>query len=677
MGRIVIVSNRLPVHAVRRGRHLQLQPSVGGLATGLGSLLDSFGEHLWIGWPGLPSESLSDQERARIGERLAHIGCRPVPLTEGQIKSYYAGFSNKTLWPLFHYFIQYTRYDRSLWEAYRAVNRLFSDAVLAAARPDDLIWIHDYHLLLLPAMVRERLPAATIGFFLHIPFPSYEVFRLLPWRREILEGMLGADLVGFHTYDYVSHFLSAVRGRLGCDTSLGRVACGERLIKADSFPMGIDHDRFARAASLPEVRREIEKIRSKVGETKVILSVDRVDYSKGILERLEAYDLFLQRNPHYRGKVTLILVGVPSREGIEHYDRLKRQLHELVGRVSGTYGTLEWHPVWYLHTSLEFAELSALYAVADVALVTPLRDGMNLIAKEFVAAKGDQRGVLVLSELAGAAKELGEALIVNPNNVERIAAAIEKALSMPRDEQIDRNRQMQDRLRRYSVQRWARHFLDELLAVKDRQTALAARRLSPHLRARLAASYREAQRRLLLLDYDGTLRTFEPQPERAVPDGALLELLGHLASDPANDVLLVSGRDRDRLERWFSHLPLGLVAEHGAWIRPRTGTWESLGPLTSDWKREIRPLLETCTDHTPGAYVEEKEFSLVWHYRRSDPEQGALRARELADALMHLTATLALGVLEGEKVIEVRFNVESPRELRQLLRELAQGGITG
>ena len=653
MGRLVIVSNRLPLTVVKRRDGLRFHPSAGGLATGLASFYRQ-GDGLWVGWPGIGTERLNADELRQVEERLLEEHCVPVFLSEKDVEAYYLGFSNRTLWPLFHYFTQYTVYERSLWEAYRRVNQAFADAVAELAGPEDTIWVHDYQLMLLPGLLRRRLSRAAIGFFLHIPFPAYEVFRALPWRRDIVEGVLGADLVGFHTYDYALHFIDCALRLVGADQRLGYLTVDRRLVRVDAFPMGIDYDRFASAGASPEVQREVARLRAHLQGRKMVLSVSRLDYSKGIPQRLMAFDLFLEQHPGYREKVTMVVVAVPSRTEVPAYQALKRQIDERISEINGKYGTLDWMPIWYLYRALPFASLAALYRLADVALVTPLRDGMNLIAKEFVSSKADGLGVLILSEMAGSAKELTEALLVNPHNVEEVAAAIHRALTMPADEQVTRNRAMQRHLRQFTVNWWAGEFIEQLRQARALQEDLATRALTDEQRTRLVEAYRRASRRLLLLDYDGTLIPFADRPERALPDAELLELLQRLAADPANSVVIVSGRDRHSLSRWFGELPVGLVAEHGVWIRAAGGDWELAERLQTDWKESIRPILESYAATTPGAFVEEKAFSLVWHYRRADPMVAEARSRELKNALTQLTAPLDLGVLEGDRAVEVK-----------------------
>ncbi len=663
MGRLLVVANRLQFSIIKRAGEFHFRPSPGGLATGLSSLPESY-ERLWIGWPGITSEKLTANDKEQIKQKLAGQNCHPIFLSQKQIDDYYLGFCNETIWPLFHYFPLRTVYENRFWQTYQQVNDTFCDEVTKIAKSGDYIWVHDYQLMLLPKLLRERLSGLQIGFFLHIPWPSFELFRLLPWREEILQGLLGADLIGFHTYDYVRHFLSSVCRIAGLDHTLGKVTMGNRIVKIDAFPMGIDYEKYSQAAHDVDVKKEANKILEKVGDCKIIISIDRLDYTKGIIQRLEAFDLFLSENPEYKGKVTLIMVAVPSRTEVQDYKILRSDLEHLVGRVNGEYGTIGYMPVWYLYRFMPFTRLTALYSIADVALVTPLRDGMNLIAKEFIAAKTDGRGVLIISEMTGAASELGEALIVNANNKGAIVAAIKEALQMPTDEQIERNRMMQERLQRYDVTRWSSDFLNALSDVQKTQQELSVRKLSEATRQKLISDYTQSNKRLFLLDYDGTLVGFMGRPGKAGPDPQIMRLLENLSSNPNNNIVIISGRDKATLEKWLGHLKVALVAEHGAWIKEirrmpysKSKDWQPIAgtkSLSSDWKDSIRPILELYSDRTPGSLVEEKDFSLVWHYRRADPELASVRIQELRDALLNLTANLDVGVFEGSKILEIK-----------------------
>ncbi|MFQ5951313.1 MAG: bifunctional alpha,alpha-trehalose-phosphate synthase (UDP-forming)/trehalose-phosphatase [Candidatus Geothermarchaeales archaeon] len=647
---MLLLSNRLPVEVTKRRGRLRFQESIGGLATGLSSFHSS-ADSVWIGWPGTTREQVDEDD---IKTHLQAEDLSPVFLSHDEAENYYRGFCNKTLWPLFNYFPQHTLYKEEWWKIYDRVNQLYSDAVLSLAEPTDTIWIHDYHLMLLPKLIRQEIPDATVGFFLHIPFPSFEIFRLLPWRRQVVEGLLGADLIGFHTYSYVWNFIDSVRRLLGHECSLGVVVAGNRTVKVDAFPLGIDYRRFASASAELEVQRQVQAIRRKFGHRKVILSIDRLDYTKGIPLRLRAFDTFLERNPEYKGQVTLVLVASPSRTDVEHYEELKKRVDEIIGRINGRHGSIGWVPIWYLYRRVPQHTLLALYVVADVTLLTPLRDGMNLISKEYVATKSDGKGVLILSEMAGAAQELGQALIVNPNNMEEIAEALKAALEMPVKEQIERNRTMQERLQRYDITRWTEDFLDGLHGAKRLQRDLRTKSLTSEMKRTMIQDYSTSTSRLVLLDYDGTLVPFAERPQEAQPDEELLKLLEELSEDPKNELVIISGRNRESLEDWFGGLEFGLTAEHGAWIKERDGEWESTKTLDTDWKTQIRPILEHYVDRTPGSFTEDKDFSLAWHYRRSDPELGSLRMRELKGDLLQLTSNLDLAVLEGSKVVEVK-----------------------
>src|SRR6059036_1318438 len=444
---LILVSNRLPVTVRRIGNRLDVQPNPGGVAAGLASFHREL-QARWFGWPGSIAPGESKQVAARLEKEF---DCVPVVLPSSLARPYYAGFSNGTLWPLFHSFSTYARYSASEWEAYRNVNARFADAIVRALRPTDQLWIHDYHLLLLPRLIRERVSEARVGFFLHIPFPPYDVFRLLPWHREILQGMLGADLIGFHTYDYARAFLGSLLRDLGLDNRIGTIVTGHRAVQVDVFPLGVDVAKFNSTPIGPSAGRSIARLRKGLEPSKLLFSISRLDYTKGIPEGLDAFGRFLERHPEWRRKITYLLAVVPSRERVAEYSRLKRAIDERVGRINSRYRTIAWSPIRYVYRQLDFDELIALYRVSDVAIITPLRDGMNLIAKEYVAAKQEPRGVLILSEMAGASKEMREALIVNPNDVEDVVGAIHRALTMPPEEQAWRIRAMQDRLRRYDM----------------------------------------------------------------------------------------------------------------------------------------------------------------------------------------------------------------------------------
>jgi trehalose 6-phosphate synthase/phosphatase len=374
MRKTIIVSNRLPVKISEGNGDYTLQQSEGGLATGLGSIYRE-GNNIWIGWPGQEVTDVKEQDK--MTKQLRKMNLMPVFLTQDEINNFYEGFSNETLWPVFHYMAVYAHYEQEHWDAYYQVNKKFRDIIMKVAEPGDIIWVHDYQLLLLPGMIRAELPEISIGFFQHIPFPSYELFRLIPWRTEILEGMLGADLMGFHTFDDTRHFLNAASRLLPVNTSANVVSYNDRAIVVETFPMGIDFNKYADMGKDPEVLQQMQHLKENFQNDRLILSIDRLDYSKGILQRLEAFELLLQLHPEYVGKVVLYMIVVPSRDTVAQYKELRDQIDKYVGNVNARFRTLSWHPIQYFYRSFPLETLSALYNFADICLVTPMRDGMN------------------------------------------------------------------------------------------------------------------------------------------------------------------------------------------------------------------------------------------------------------------------------------------------------------
>jgi len=464
MSKTIIVSNRLPVKISEKDGDCQLSPSEGGLATGLGSIYKK-NNNLWVGWPGQEITSKKDQEK--VADQLKELSLVPVFLSQEEITQYYEGFSNSVLWPVFHYYAStYANYEQSNWDYYKRVNEKFKEIVLKVAEPGDTIWVHDYQLMLLPELIRKEQPELSIGFFLHIPFPSYEMFRLIPWRAELLSGVLGADLIGFHTYDDVRHFINAATRILPVHSSANIITDGDRTIVAEAFPIGIDDKKFASLPDEPEVKKNIKLIHDTFGNTKLILSVDRLDYSKGIIQRLQAIEYMLEHYPETKGRLTFYMIVVPSRDTVPQYAHLRDQIDKLVGNINSLHRTMEWTPIHYFYRSYPVEMLSALYSTAGVCLVSPMRDGMNLVSKEYVASRVYNDGVLILSEMAGASKELIDALIVNPNNTEEVAKTIIKAAYMPLDEQRSRMKQMRQIVEKFNISHWVKVFMDKLNEVK-------------------------------------------------------------------------------------------------------------------------------------------------------------------------------------------------------------------
>ncbi|MBI4860966.1 MAG: bifunctional alpha,alpha-trehalose-phosphate synthase (UDP-forming)/trehalose-phosphatase [Candidatus Riflebacteria bacterium] len=652
MGRLLIVSNRLPVSTKVEHGKLSVVPSAGGLATGLKGPHEESGG-LWIGWPGDTSR-LDKGQIEGLERELLDLRAVPCYLSPGEVRAYYDGVSNGFLWPLFHYLLDKIPYSTSEWDAYRQVNERFATLTANHYRPGDTVWVHDYQLALVPSLLREMIPEARIGFFLHIPFPATEVFRIFPWREELLLGLLGADLVGFHTLSYARHFGNSLIHILGLTPDVDRVRSGGRTVRFGAYPMGIDFITFDRLARTESVRAEVARLRYENQDLRLLLGVDRLDYTKGIPRRLLSIERLLQKHPELRGRVRLIQVAVPSREHVDEYESFTSEVNGLVGRINGAFGTATSTPVHYLHQSVSQKDLLALYAATDVMLVTPLRDGMNLVAKEFVAARTDEDGVLVLSEFAGAAAEMAGALLVNPYNVDAIADATRVALLLPEQERRARMRAMRQRIEQFDVHRWARTFLGDLRQENDPGSREAGVRMDREVRSQLLERVARAHEVLLLLDYDGTLTPYTRRPDLASPDKDLLDLLASLSGSARARVHIISGRSRGTLESWLGQLPIGLHAEHGLWSRPVGGEWALCRPVDASWKQKVLEILGLCVERTPGSMIEEKSFSLAWHYRMCDPEFAEWQARELKLHLTHALSNVPVAVLSGDKVVEVQ-----------------------
>jgi len=655
MSKTIIVSNRLPVKISEENGEYTYSSSEGGLATGLGSIYKD-GENIWIGWPGI--EVNESGKKADITRNLKDMKLLPVFLSQEEISEYYEGFSNEILWPIFHYYAStYVNYKQSNWDFYQSVNQKFRDAILDVAEPGDTIWIHDYQLLLLPGMIRAKNADLTVGFFLHIPFPSYELFRLIPWRAELLEGMLGADLVGFHTYDDVQHFMNAAIRILPINSNSNILTVDDRPVVAEAFPMGIDYNKYSSLTNDDAVLEQIELLKENFSNSRIILSVDRLDYSKGILQRLAAFELLLELYPEYIGKVVLYMVVVPSRDTVPQYKELKDHIDKKVGNINASYRTMQWSPVLYFYRSLSIEELSALYQIADIGLITPMRDGMNLVSKEYVASRTGNNGVLILSEMAGASKELIDALIVNPNNIGDITRAIVQALNMTLAEQETKMAEMRKVVSQFNIFHWVKIYMDKLQEVKELQRSLQSRHVDQSIAKTIITRYSAASKRIIFLDYDGTLVNFNSDINKASPDSGLYQLLAKLSSDKANEIVLISGRDHHKMEEWFGNSGVHIIAEHGVWQKETGGKWTSIMGLTDSWKEEIFPILNTYVERTPGSFIEEKSFSLVWHFRKVPKDLGDLRVSELVNNLVYLTKDKGLQLLPGNKVIEIK-NIE-------------------
>ncbi|MDP4238235.1 MAG: bifunctional alpha,alpha-trehalose-phosphate synthase (UDP-forming)/trehalose-phosphatase [Bacteroidota bacterium] len=649
--KLVIISNRLPLKASKSDNgKFEFSRSEGGLTTGLDSLEMAIEKH-WVGWPGAFAETTDEQEE--ITRHLDPFKFHPVFLTAEHIQNYYEGYSNNTLWPLCHYFYAFVEYENKYWEAYKEVNEMFCQAAIPFIETGDIVWVQDYHLMLLPQLLRNAIPGISIGYFHHIPFPSYELFRVLPERDELLKGLLGADLIGFHTYDYMRHFVSAGERVLDLHFKLDQVSLENRIVFVDAFPMGINYTLYYETAIQPQVQQKALELKKSFGPHKLILSVDRLDYSKGIIHRLKGFALFLEKHPEYKEKVSMAMIIVPSRDNVDRYADLKTKIDEMIGHINGMYSTINWTPVYYFYHSYDFEELVAMYHIADIALITPLRDGMNLVAKEYIATKRDTPGVLILSEMAGAAIELTDAIIVNPNDIEEIERAILEALEMPETEQLRKIALMQKIVSKHTVSKWANDFITELQVIKQKNEDLNTERLDEATFRKIQKAYQSAGKRLFILDYDGTLAPFRSRPEDAVPTKKLLNLLEKLSNNKKNKVVISSGRDQLTLEKWFNKLPVTLAAEHGASYK-EDGVWHKNLPINQPWDDEIISILQSFVDKTPRSKMEAKDTTLVWHYRNVDGWLASLREQQLLIALIAPCSRLNLQIMRGNKVVEIK-----------------------
>ncbi len=647
--KLIIISNRLPLKIIEEENNFKITASSGGLATGLDSLETNM-EKCWIGWPGMYLED--DQKRKMINRELKSGNYYPVYLSPDQIENYYEGYSNNVLWPLCHYFPSYIHHENKYWEAYKEVNALFCEQVMEIIEPEDIVWIHDYHLMLLPGMIRKQMPEVSIGYFHHIPFPSYELFRNIAERAELLNGLLGADLVAFHTHGYMRHFISAVFRVLKLDCILDEIYSLGRVIYVDAFPMGIHYEKFHQAMLNRKLKGKAQKLRRDFGGGKLILSVDRLDYSKGILIRLRSFENFLINNPSYKGKVSLVMIVAPSRDHVASYSELKDNIDKTVGAINGKFSSADWRPVYYFYRNFGFEELVQFYHISDIAMITSLRDGMNLVAKEYLATQRDQPAVLILSEMAGASTELSDAIIINPTSTQEIEDAIIEALEMPAKEQKRRLHSMQDIISSQTVRQWAEDFLDELATVKEKNDLLRKKLVAKDNLHVIKTAYNGSKKRLIILDYDGTLVPFHKNPKNAVPPPELLKLLSTLSKDPKNKVVISSGRDRYTLAKWLGHLPIGLTAEHGASYRENGRWYQNI--RKTEWDNEILDIMKRTVKRTPLSELEIKDTALVWHYRNVDAWLADLRVVQLIEAMINPCFRHNLQIMKGNKIVEIK-----------------------
>ena len=616
------------------------------------------GDAKWIGWPGAV---VPPDIQKRVSRRLARDSLYPVFLSADEEEEFYGKVCNDTLWPLFHYFQSRLRITPEAWARYVEVNERYADVILEHCEPDSRVWVHDFHLMLVPAMLRRRAPNLSIGFFLHIPFPSSEIYRLLPAREQVLRGVLGADYVSFQVGDYARHFRSSCLRILGVDSEPDSIELDGRRIGIGVDPIGIDVAGFQSVIADPETGRLLADLERQYEGRRLVVGVERLDYTKGIPQKLAAFERFLEQDPGRAQTTTLIQVVVPSRLDSPEYRAQRDEIELLIARINGRFARPGVTPVEYIHRDISKPALVALYRRADVMMVTALRDGMNLVAHEFVLCQsepglpGRWRGALLLSELAGAAQVLPGALLVNPWDVDGVVERLVTALDLPARERRRRLETMANRVESLDSRRWAEGFLTRLgrHSRRDRNIRRPPT-LDATLEERIRRKFVRARARTIVLDYDGTLREFERHPDLAQPTPEIRALLRELATLPATDVHIVSGRRRRNLEQWLGRLPIHLCAEHGYLARAPGEDWRTLVDLDLSWLRPIERLLRRVAADVPGAHVERKSCSVAWHYREAEREYGSWRAHELLNDLGQHLAGAPAEILQGHQVIEVR-----------------------
>jgi trehalose 6-phosphate synthase/phosphatase len=597
--RVVIVSNRLPFTFYRGSRGIERRPSTGGLVSALEPVISRRGG-TWIGWPGIEVKA-----RERLSTKVKNYNVAPVLLSDSEVTRYYHGLSNRTLWPLLHSLSALARFERRDWQSYEKVNERFARLAAENARKGELIWVHDYHLMLVPEYLRQFTLGQRIAFFMHVPFPPYDIFRLCPWDRQLLRGLLACDLIGFHVQSYASNFFDCVERLLSArvDREAMVVELGDRVSQVGVFPIGIDFDLFdQKARSVPRSQDE--------GRERFVLGVDRLDYTKGIPERIRAFERLLEIHPRHREEVVFLQLAVPSRSQVAEYRGLKRGIDELVGRVNGRFATANWSPIRYLYRSIPRDRLVALYRDAAVGLVTPMRDGMNLVAKEFVASQVDDPGVLVLSRMAGAAETMHEALLVNPFDLDGTAEAIHRALTMGPDERASRMASLRRRERRDNVEAWVDRFLESA----ERSRATIQPLGDSEIHSWLGAFLR-GYSLCLFLDYDGTLAPLCAHPSEAKMSREMRRALETCVERKDTDVAVVSGRALADVAKMVDRSDVIYAGNHGLEIEgPGLESFQHedlfhYGRRADILARELKPI------EVDGGWTEAKGPTLTFHYR--------------------------------------------------------------
>jgi trehalose 6-phosphate synthase/phosphatase len=579
-----------------------------------------------------------------------------VVLEKKLYSGYYDGFCNDVLWPLFHYESNNVFFRKKDWQSYKDANRIMAESILKEAAPGDTIWLHDFHFLLLPGMLKEADPTLKVGFFLHTPFPSSEIFRQLPVREEVLQSMIKCDLIGFHEHSYLKHFATTIKALLGVDSGVYKVELGEHVLKLGVYPISIDIDEMREKANSPKIGELTDKFRKKIKSNFLILGVDRLDYTKGIELKLRGFKRLLEKYPELRGQVNMLQVAVPTRINVPSYMKLRQEIEQLVGAINGEYGQPGYVPVQYMFRSILESDLLALYRRSECVLITSKRDGMNLVAMEYAVCQSMATpGLIALSEFAGAASLLAQALFLNPWDEDSIANVLYRAYTMPLDERKARLEGLNNILSKYSATQWAESFLNEL----ERKPSSVARRSvklipeKPETLTEVPAKLKTNRRKILILDYDGTLVSLQNRPMAAVLPSEIKALLEDL--NGLYQVYIISGRPKEFLESQFPEDSVTLVAEHGAFSKKPNEEWKT--HITSDiqsWMPEAKKAMDEYTRRVPLSFVESKCAAVVWHFRQSPPAFGEYQAKKLDEELQVGLANQPVSVTFGSKIVEAR-----------------------
>lgn len=693
--RMIIVGNQLPLRAHRRA-----DDSGWDFSWDEDSLLlqlkDGLGEDLEVIYIGCLREEIEPREQDDVAQTLLEtFKCVPAFLPSELFTRFYHGFCKQQLWPLFHYMLPLSpelggRFDRLLWQAYVSVNKIFADKVMEVINPDDdFVWVHDYHLMVLPTFLRKRFYRVKLGFFLHSPFPSSEIYRTLPVRDELLRALLNADLIGFHTFDYARHFLSCCSRMLGLSYQSKRGYIGleyyGRTVSIKILPVGIHMGQLQSVMDLPETEIRVTELRDQFKGRSVLLGVDDMDIFKGISLKLLSMEQLLEQHPEWIGKVVLVQIANPARGRGRDVQEVQSETYSTARRINERFGSPDYEPVILIDSPLQFFERIAYYVIAECCLVTAVRDGMNLIPYEYICCRqGNEvldhalqldpsvlkKSMLVVSEFVGCSPSLSGAIRVNPWNIDAVAEAMETALVMREQEKQLRHEKHYRYVSTHDVAYWANSFLQDLQRtcrdhVRRRCWGIGfglgfrVIALDPNFRKlsvdHIVSAYKRTKRRAILLDYDGTVI---PQTSISkTPNSQAIAILNSLCRDPNNVVFLVSGRSKDTLIEWFSTCDkLVIAAEHGYFLREKHDMeWETCVPVPDfDWKNIAEPIMKVYTETTDGSTIEAKESALVWHYQYADPDFGACQAKELLDHLESVLSNEPVSVKSGQHLVEVK-----------------------